>query len=73
MKHQYCKDKFTYDSRQIRVFQKLQFENFTQENFEYEVHQVGPNRNYMQNCSSLACKEDAAGVVQISVHDGGGT
>jgi hypothetical protein len=36
------------------------------------VHQSGPNRNCMQNFSSLSFRGEAVGVAQISVKGGGG-
>jgi hypothetical protein len=53
-------------------FKILNFKKF--QNFEYEVHQTGPNRYCMQNFSSLPLKGEAVGVAQISVNGiGGGT
>jgi hypothetical protein len=64
---------FTYSFRQIRVFQNFKFENFTQEipkfqNSKKGMHQVGLNCNFIQNFSSLALKEKAVVVAQISAY-----
>jgi hypothetical protein len=41
------------------------------QNFEYKVHQAGPNRNCTKNFNSLAFKGDAVGVAQMYANGGG--
>jgi hypothetical protein len=49
----------------LKKFSKFQ-------NSKNGMYQVSPNCNFIQNFSSLALKEDAIGVAQISPYSGGG-